>query len=96
LFFAVNVNQLCGILREVLPALHEEGVFWIAYPKITSKIATDLSRACSWDCIHNEGFESLHEVALDHVWTAGRFTKKVEVLKPARKSAKRSLSEAAI
>ena len=73
--FAVNVTQLSGILRDVLPALHNEGVFWIAYPKSTSKIATDLSRACSWDCVHNAGYETVSEVALDHVWMAVQFRK---------------------
>ena len=89
LVFAVNVNQLSGILRDVLPALHSEGVFWIAYPKSTSKIVTDLSRACSWECILSQGFETVQEVTLDHVWTAARFTKKEQAgIKPARKTAK--------
>jgi hypothetical protein len=89
LVFAVNVNQLSAILRDVLPALHDEGIFWIAYPKITSKIATDLSRACSWDCVHNAGYETVSEVSLDHVWTATRFSRKVLLAKPARKVVKR-------
>jgi hypothetical protein len=89
LVFAVNVNQLSSILRDVIPALQNDGVFWIAYPKSTSKISTDLSRACSWDCVHNQGFETVQEVALDHVWTATRFAKKIEALKPARKAVKR-------
>lgn len=97
LVFSVNVNQLSGILRDVLPALHEEGVFWIAYPKSTSKIATDLSRACSWDCVRNAGFETTDEVALDHVWTATRFTKIAQEEKPARKSTRRvTLQESAV
>src|SRR3954447_4686607 len=50
LVFAVNVNQLSSIMRDVLPALHEQGLFWIAHPKASSKIATDLSKTCSWDC----------------------------------------------
>lgn len=89
LVFAVNVNQLSGILRDVIPALHADGTFWIAYPKSTSKISTDLSRACSWDCVHDEGFVTLHEVTLDHVWTATRFCRKqTTALKPARKAVK--------
>ena len=78
LVFAVNVNQLSGIMRDVLPALHEEGMFWIAHPKVSSKIATDLSKVCSWDCVRNEGFEVSDEVDLDHVWVAARFKKKQE------------------
>lgn len=75
LVFAVNENQLNGILRDVLPALQEESKFWIAYPKSTSKIATDLNRECSWDGVRNAGFDMADEVALDHVWTAMRFNK---------------------
>jgi hypothetical protein len=96
LVFAVNENQLKGILNEVIPALHDSGVFWIAFPKSTSKIATDLSRACSWNCVQNAGFETSHEVSLDHVWTAARYTRKAEVLKSGRKTVKRSMQAVAI
>jgi hypothetical protein len=97
LVFAVNVNQLTGIMRDVLPALHEDGAFWIAHPKASSKIATDLRKSCSWDCVRNAGFEVLEEVSLDHVWIAARFKKKEVILKPSRKTSKRSeLQESAI
>ncbi|MFN5135271.1 MAG: hypothetical protein ACK5DG_08130, partial [Chitinophagaceae bacterium] len=44
LVFAVNQNQLNGILKEVLPALSPKAKFWIASPKSTSKIVSDLNR----------------------------------------------------
>ena len=75
LVFAVNEQQLGNICREVLPALQPDGKFWVAYPKIGSKIATTLNRDCSWVCITGCGYESVHQVALDHVWTAIRFKK---------------------
>jgi hypothetical protein len=81
LIFVVNENQLSNILKEVIPALHSQAKFWIAFPKTSSKIVTDLSRSCSWNCVHNAGFEGAYEVALDHVWTAMRFDKTI-VLKP--------------
>lgn len=84
LVFAVNENQLSSILKDVLPALQEEGKFWIAYPKTSSKIVTDLSRQCSWNCVCDAGFERVDEVALDHVWTAMRFNK---VTTPAKTTA---------
>ena len=73
LVFAVNQNQLSSIMQDVIPALHEEGKLWIAYPKTASKIVSDLNRECSWTCIRNKGFESIHETCLDHVWSAIRF-----------------------
>ena len=75
LVFAINAVQLDLIVREVLPALHADGKFWVAYPKPGSKIATTLNRECSWDCITGAGYEMVRDVALDHVWTAVRFKK---------------------
>jgi hypothetical protein len=88
--FAVNENQLNCILRDVLPALQEESKFWIAYPKSTSKIATDLSRGCSWDGVKNAGFDNAGEVALDHVWTAVRFNRAAVPVKASAGGRKRA------
>jgi hypothetical protein len=70
LLFAVNENQLRNILKEVLPALKEGGKLWVAYPKSTSKIVSDLNREGSWTCLTCEGYEGVEEVVLDHVWSA--------------------------
>lgn len=79
LVFAVNHNQLCNILHEIFPALHGDSKLWIAYPKSTSKIASDLNRDCSWQILSDNEYESIAEVTLDHVWTAMHF-KKLEPL----------------
>lgn len=73
LVFAVSENQLSGIIRDVMPALKDNTKFWVAYPKTTSKIVTDLNRECSWVCLTGEGYESIDRVELDHVWSALRF-----------------------
>ena len=75
LVFAVNENQLNGILMDVMPSLKGESKFWVAYPKTTSKIVTDLNRECSWNRLTCEGYESIERIELDHVWTAMRFTR---------------------
>lgn len=91
MIFAVNENQLIGILKEVLPALREDGKFWISYPKSTSKIVTDLNRACSWNCVSDAGFERSEEVPLDHVWVAIRFNR-ISMDKPTAAPATRRVS----
>jgi hypothetical protein len=70
LVFAVNENQLRNILKEVMPAFREGGKLWVAYPKTTSKIVSDLNREGSWTCLTCNGYEGVEEVALDHVWSA--------------------------
>jgi len=71
----LNLNQLCKILSEVCPALHASGKLWIAYPKATSKITSDLNRDCSWNSLTDQGFETGEIVEMDYVWSAQLFTK---------------------
>ena len=73
LVFAINGNQLQGILKDVLPILSKDGKLWVAYPKSASKIASDLNRDCSWEVLTSNKFMSVCEVTLDHVWSALRF-----------------------
>ncbi len=80
LVFAVNENQLNGILHEVMPALKDDSKLWVAFPKTTSKIVTDLNRDCSWNKLTSEGFEGERQVTLDHVWSATKF-KKLEAIR---------------
>ena len=75
LVFAVSENQLNGILKDVMPSLRGGSKFWVAYPKATSKIVTDLNRECSWNHLTGEGYESIERVELDHVWSAMRFVR---------------------
>lgn len=79
LVFAVNENQLNSILHEVMPALKEESKFWVASPKSTSKIVTDLNRQCSWQKLTSAGYECVEQVTLDHVWSATRYGTALEV-----------------
>jgi len=92
LVFAVNEHQLNGILRDVMPALKEDSKFWVAYPKTTSKIVTDLNRDSSWQQLTSAGYETVSEVALDHVWSAARFER--PNVKRSRHKAQMELEEA--
>lgn len=81
LVFAVSQQQLKGILKEVVPALQYDVKLWVAYPKLTSKISSDLSRDASWDFIADYGFEGVRAIALDNVWSAIRFKRPDETEK---------------
>ena len=79
LVFAISKHQLRDILKDVLPALNENAKLWIAYPKLTSKIVSDLSRDCNWECVAQLGYEGVRMISLDHVWCAMRFKKAEQV-----------------
>src|SRR5689334_1156381 len=78
LVFAVSENQLNAILEDIMPALKEDSKLWVAYPKLTSKITTDLNREGSWNKLIDAAYENADQVSLDHVWHAVYF-KKTEV-----------------
>ena len=84
LVFAVSQKQLLGILDDVIPFLKEDAKLWIAYPKLTSKIASDLSRDTSWEFVSHYGFESVRLIALDNVWSAAWFRKPEVAIKKSR------------
>ena len=94
LVFAVSQRQLVDILKDVIPVLQEDAKFWIAYPKLTSKIASDLSRDKNWDFVSDHGFEAVRMISLDNVWSAGRFKKQHEGIKKKTTSAARILHPA--
>jgi len=75
LVFAVSENQLNGILHDIMPALKSASKLWIAFPKLTSKIVTDLNRESSWNKLATAGYEISERVSLDHVWNASQFRK---------------------
>ena len=75
LVFAVNRKQLTDIVNDVAPAMQSEGKFWVAYPKVSSKIASDLCRDENWNMICAHGYEPECQIVLDNVWSAMRFKK---------------------
>ena len=67
-----------GQLDELLPAAVEsveyDGMFWISYPKKSSKVKTDLSRDVFWDLVvGSTSLRPVTQVSVDDVWSALRF-----------------------
>lgn len=85
LIFALNSNQLQQILEDLCPALREDTKLWVAFPRQSSKIASDLNRNTSWDCMTERALETSEEVVLDYVWGAQRFVR-ADVCKPEKSS----------
>ncbi len=81
LVFAISQQQLKCILSDVIPFFQSDVKLWVAYPKLTSKIASDLSRDASWDFIADHGFEGVRAIALDNVWSAIRFKRSDDSVK---------------
>ena len=77
LLFVADRAHFDAAVPAVLAKASRTAILWIAYPKLTSKLAADLNR----DIIHNlapsHGLDAVSQIAIDADWSALRF-KRVE------------------
>lgn len=71
--FVRDSGQLDDLLPTAQRAVEYDGVFWISYPKKSSKVQTDLSRDVLWELMSDTGLRPVTQVSIDAVWSALRF-----------------------
>jgi hypothetical protein len=76
ILFVKNVSELQKLGSRAVRALEPDAMFWVAYPKKSSKAASDISRDVGWDIIEAAGLEGVALVAIDETWSASRFRPK--------------------
>jgi hypothetical protein len=77
--FAKDRATLDHHLEAAHAALKPGGLFWISYPKGSSKVPTDLNRDVFWDALEHLGVRPVTQVSVDQVWSALRFRPFAEV-----------------
>jgi len=73
LLFITNSQELASELKVIAQVLNDDAVFWIIYPKKTSKIVTDLEMMSSWTEPAVYGLRPVASAAVNETWTALRF-----------------------
>ena len=80
LLFAPDRARLDAALPGLLEKMAQTAILWVAYPKLSSSLAADLSR----DVIHalapSYGIDTVSQIAIDEDWSALRFKR----VQPAR------------
>jgi hypothetical protein len=72
----IFVNSLAEVEQIVPPAfasLSGDALVWVAYPKGSSGIKTDVNRDKLWEALKPTGWRPVRNIALDAVWSALRF-----------------------
>lgn len=91
--FATTQVQVNEIVDSIAPNLKGDAIFWIAYPKGTSKNYTcDFNRDTGWEILGKYNLEGVRQVAIDDDWSALRF-RKINFIKTITRSEKMALSE---
>ncbi|MBP1988812.1 YdeI/OmpD-associated family protein [Paenibacillus eucommiae] len=73
LLFVSSVAELEAWGPKACDAVKHNALFWIAYPKKSSKMKTDLNRDSGWDVISGKGFEGIALISIDDTWSCMRF-----------------------
>jgi hypothetical protein len=92
--FATKQTELDQIIHQAAPKLDGDAVFWLCYPKGTSKkYKCDFNRDTGWAVAGQYDLEPVKQVAIDEDWSALRF-RKVYFIKTMTRNEKMLLSEA--
>lgn len=73
--FVQDSNELEKLFPKAVKALNPDGVFWVSYPKKSSKIETDLTRDLGWEVTSKLGQRPVSMISVDETWSAVRFRK---------------------
>jgi hypothetical protein len=72
LLFAADRGQLSSTLSNMLERAPRDAIIWIAYPKVTSQLAGDLSRNLIRALAAKSGLDTVSQIAIDDDWSAMR------------------------
>lgn len=86
--FVAQKAELDAAWPTVQAAVQPGGVVWLAYPKLSSKVKSDMTRDRGWEAVRSAGWEAVTQIALDAVWSALRFRPVSEIPSLTRKSAR--------
>ncbi len=76
LLFAPTVKDLERRFPSALRRTGDDTPLWIAFPKQTGALRSDLTRDRGWDVVTKAGFRPVTLVALDAAWSAMRVRRK--------------------
>lgn len=79
LLFISSRAQLQQSAPTVLASSAPGAKLWIAYPKKSSSIKTDIDRDRGWDVVVTAGYGAVVAVSIDETWSALRFKPKAEI-----------------
>lgn len=73
LIFVYNRNELLDFLGSKLKNTESDSVLWIAYPKGTSKIKTDINRDIIRGAAEDFNITTVTAISINETWSALRF-----------------------
>jgi hypothetical protein len=79
ILFSKNKAQLNQQIKNNLEAINAKTIFWVFYPKKSSKIESDLDLMNSWKDLQNYNLAPCASAAINETWTALRLKLSSEI-----------------
>lgn len=76
ILFAYNKADLYKHYDKLISRLEKDAVVWIAYPKKSSGITSDLVRDEGWDVVNQSAYHFVSSVSISDVWSGMRIKEK--------------------
>jgi hypothetical protein len=73
LLFATNTAELNAKAAKAIGCVPKDGLLWIAFPKGSSRVQTDLTRDVGWAVIAKAGLGGVRAISIDETWSGMRF-----------------------
>jgi len=70
--FITSKTELVTYLEALKSKVKPGGLFWITYPKGTSKQKVDINRDIIWEIVKIYGFTAVAMISIDDTWSAMR------------------------
>ncbi len=75
LFFVKTMDEVKSLFPMTTGIMKNEGIPWLAYPKKTSKIKSDLDRDTIWQFLHTVDWTGVAMISIDDTWSGFRMKK---------------------
>lgn len=72
LAFVSSWDEFLQFLTKSLASIAHDSVLWVAYPKQSSKIKTDINRDILWQTAEPYGITAVSAISIDDTWSALR------------------------
>ena len=77
--FVPTSATLTAHSEHAVQAVRQGGLLWLAYPKKTGGIASDMHRERAWEAFAHLDWRPVSQIALDETWSALRFRPAADV-----------------
>lgn len=75
LIFVKTMDEVKALLPISEKILKKDGIPWLAYPKKTSGLKTDLDRDVIWRYLQTIGWTGVSMISIDEIWSGFRMKK---------------------